>query len=138
MWCILSSTFKISVYLPFNTLTNKYFSDWQESLWLYFLAAAQTITYNCRQVFLLSQPASPPGCRLSTPHVFVAAAVSGSDDGLVEFVPSAPLSRILADHRTIHKYLAQTQADPQGGRRVEAATQPEEQVARVLFWCWCA
>jgi hypothetical protein len=38
----------------------------------------------------------------------------GSDDGLVQFVPSAPLSRILAEHRTIHKYLAQTQADPQG------------------------
>lgn len=39
---------------------------------------------------------------------------TGSDDGLVEFVPSAPLSRILAEHRTIHKYLAQTQADPTG------------------------
>jgi hypothetical protein len=38
----------------------------------------------------------------------------GSDDGLVEFVPSTPLSRILAEHRTIHKYLALTQADPQG------------------------
>jgi phosphatidylinositol 3-kinase len=37
---------------------------------------------------------------------------TGSDDGLVEFVPSAPLSRILAEHRTIHKYLAQSQADP--------------------------
>lgn len=39
---------------------------------------------------------------------------TGSDDGLVEFVPSAPLSRILAEHRTIHKFLAQTQADPTG------------------------
>lgn len=39
---------------------------------------------------------------------------AGSDDGLVEFVPSAPLSRILAEHRSIHKYLAQTQADAQG------------------------
>ncbi|KAF8067321.1 Phosphatidylinositol 3-kinase [Scenedesmus sp. PABB004] len=40
---------------------------------------------------------------------------TGSDDGLVEFVPSAPLSRVLAEHRTIHKYLAaHGQADPQG------------------------
>eukprot|EP00879_Flechtneria_rotunda_P010868 GHRR01011358.1.p1 GENE.GHRR01011358.1~~GHRR01011358.1.p1 ORF type:complete len:821 (+),score=283.38 GHRR01011358.1:733-3195(+) len=47
---------------------------------------------------------------------------TGSDDGLVEFVPSAPLSRILAEHRTIHKYLARTQADPQGpfGLKAEA------------------
>ncbi|KAF6260720.1 phosphatidylinositol 3-kinase [Scenedesmus sp. NREL 46B-D3] len=47
---------------------------------------------------------------------------TGSDDGLVQFVPSAPLSRILAEHRTIHKYLAQTQADTQGpfGLRAEA------------------
>eukprot|EP00882_Tetradesmus_deserticola_P028805 GHRQ01032100.1.p1 GENE.GHRQ01032100.1~~GHRQ01032100.1.p1 ORF type:complete len:238 (+),score=109.83 GHRQ01032100.1:461-1174(+) len=47
---------------------------------------------------------------------------TGSDDGLVQFVPSTPLSRILAEHRTIHKYLAQTQADPQGpfGLRAEA------------------
>jgi hypothetical protein len=42
------------------------------------------------------------------------AIAAGSDEGLVQFVPSAPLSRILAEHRTIHKYLAQTQADPQG------------------------
>jgi hypothetical protein len=39
---------------------------------------------------------------------------TGSDDGLVEFVPSAPLSRILSEHRTIHKFLAQTQADLTG------------------------
>lgn len=47
---------------------------------------------------------------------------TGSDDGLVQFVPSAPLSRILAEHRTIHKFLAQTQADPQGpfGLKAEA------------------
>jgi phosphatidylinositol 3-kinase len=42
---------------------------------------------------------------------------TGSDDGLVEFVPSAPLSRILSEHRTIHKFLAQTQADPTGIQR---------------------
>ena len=39
---------------------------------------------------------------------------TSSDDGLVEFVPSTPLSRVLSEHRTIHKYLAQWQADPSG------------------------
>lgn len=50
------------------------------------------------------------------------AVFAGSDDGLVEFVPSAPLSRILAEHRTLHKYLAQTQADPQGEGDAEHST----------------
>eukprot|EP00877_Chromochloris_zofingiensis_P002248 jgi/Chrzof1/12023/Cz06g18140.t1 len=47
---------------------------------------------------------------------------TSSDDGLVEFVPSAPLSRILAEHRTIHRYLAQTQAESSGpfGLKAEA------------------
>ncbi len=27
------------------------------------------------------------------------------DDGLLEFVPSVPLSRVLAEHRTIRRYL---------------------------------
>ena len=41
---------------------------------------------------------------------------TSSDDGLVEFVPSMPLSRVLAEHRTIHKYLLLTPgaADPSG------------------------
>jgi phosphatidylinositol 3-kinase len=51
---------------------------------------------------------------------------TGSDDGLVEFVPSAPLSRILAEHRTIHKFLAQTQADPTG----DQLSQPSLTAAR--------
>jgi hypothetical protein len=38
----------------------------------------------------------------------------GADDGLVEFVPSLPLSRVIQEHRTLHKYLALTQADPSG------------------------
>ncbi|EFJ45030.1 hypothetical protein VOLCADRAFT_40672, partial [Volvox carteri f. nagariensis] len=36
------------------------------------------------------------------------------DDGLLEFVPSVPLSAVLAEHRTIHRFLALTQADPTG------------------------
>ncbi|GIL50814.1 hypothetical protein Vafri_6947 [Volvox africanus] len=44
------------------------------------------------------------------------------DDGLLEFVPSVPLSAVLAEHRTIHRFLALTQADPAGpfGLRAEA------------------
>ncbi|GIL80848.1 hypothetical protein Vretimale_9438 [Volvox reticuliferus] len=44
------------------------------------------------------------------------------DDGLLEFVPSVPLSAVLAEHRTIHRFLALTQADPTGpfGLRAEA------------------
>ncbi|MEW5302904.1 MAG: hypothetical protein WDW36_005643 [Sanguina aurantia] len=47
---------------------------------------------------------------------------TSSDDGLVEYVPSQPLSKVLAEHRTIHKYLAQFQADPAGpfGLKMEA------------------
>lgn len=43
------------------------------------------------------------------------------DDGLLEFVPSVPLSVVLAEHRTIHRFLALTQADPSGpfGLRAE-------------------
>lgn len=40
---------------------------------------------------------------------------TGSDDGLVEFVPSVPLSRLLAEHRSIHRFLlAHGQGDPSG------------------------
>ncbi|PNW88579.1 hypothetical protein CHLRE_01g035500v5 [Chlamydomonas reinhardtii] len=44
------------------------------------------------------------------------------DDGLVEFVPSVPLSAVLAEHKTIHRFLALTQADAGGpfGLRAEA------------------
>ncbi len=42
---------------------------------------------------------------------------TGSDDGLVEFVPSVPLSRLLAEHRSIHRFLlASGQGDPSGRR----------------------
>ncbi|KAG2448608.1 hypothetical protein HYH02_006498 [Chlamydomonas schloesseri] len=43
------------------------------------------------------------------------------DDGLLEFVPSVPLSAVLAEHKTIHRFLALTQADPGGpfGLRAE-------------------
>lgn len=62
---------------------------------------------------------------------------TGSDDGLVEFVPSAPLSRILAEHRTIHKYLAQTQADAAG---VDVCVDLTHDVlcasAHALVECW--
>jgi hypothetical protein len=44
---------------------------------------------------------------------------TGGDDGLVEFVPSQPLSRVIAEHRTLHRYLALTQADPSGGVGME-------------------
>jgi len=39
---------------------------------------------------------------------------TSSDDGLVEFVPSTPLSRVLAEHRTIHKFFSLTAAQPSG------------------------
>jgi hypothetical protein len=39
---------------------------------------------------------------------------TSSDDGLVEYVPSMPLSKVLSEHRTIHKYLAQWQSEPHG------------------------
>eukprot|EP00200_Dunaliella_tertiolecta_P009890 CAMPEP_0202375868 /NCGR_PEP_ID=MMETSP1127-20130417/6472_1 /ASSEMBLY_ACC=CAM_ASM_000462 /TAXON_ID=3047 /ORGANISM="Dunaliella tertiolecta, Strain CCMP1320" /LENGTH=1054 /DNA_ID=CAMNT_0048973485 /DNA_START=2551 /DNA_END=5712 /DNA_ORIENTATION=+ len=39
---------------------------------------------------------------------------TSSDDGLVEFVPSTPLSRVLSEHRTIHKYFSLTAAQPSG------------------------
>ncbi len=39
---------------------------------------------------------------------------TSADDGLVEFVPSAPLSTVIAEHRTIHKFLMLSQADPTG------------------------
>jgi phosphatidylinositol kinase/protein kinase (PI-3 family) len=43
---------------------------------------------------------------------------TGSDNGLVEFVPSVPLSRLLADHRSIHRFLlASGQGDPSGAPR---------------------
>ena len=42
---------------------------------------------------------------------------TSSDDGLVEYVPSTPLSRVLAEHRTIHKFLALTASDPTGEER---------------------
>ncbi|KAG1669979.1 hypothetical protein FOA52_016240 [Chlamydomonas sp. UWO 241] len=47
---------------------------------------------------------------------------TSGDDGLVEFVPSTPLSKVLSTHRTIHRYLSQWQADPGGpfGLKAEA------------------
>ena len=36
------------------------------------------------------------------------------DDGLVEFVPSVPLSKILSENRSIQKYLSILQSDPNG------------------------
>jgi phosphatidylinositol 3-kinase len=30
---------------------------------------------------------------------------TGADEGLVEFIPSAPLSRVLAEHRSVHRWL---------------------------------
>jgi len=39
---------------------------------------------------------------------------TSSDDGLVEFVPSTPLSKVLSEHRTIHKYFLLTAAQPSG------------------------
>ena len=43
---------------------------------------------------------------------------TSGDDGLVEFVPSTPLSKVLSEHRTIHRYLMQWQADPAGVEHV--------------------
>ena len=62
---------------------------------------------------LLPSPSSPPPLQV-LPTSF--------DDGLVEFVPSVPLSAVLAEHKTIHRFLALTQADAGGpfGLRAEA------------------
>ncbi|KIY96448.1 phosphatidylinositol 3-kinase [Monoraphidium neglectum] len=51
----------------------------------------------------------------------LAVLPTGSDDGLVEFVPSVPLSALLAEHRSIHRFLlASGQGDPQGPFGVRA------------------
>ncbi|GFH31325.1 uncharacterized protein HaLaN_30344, partial [Haematococcus lacustris] len=39
---------------------------------------------------------------------------TSADDGLVEYVQSVPLSKVLADHRTIHKFLALSASDASG------------------------
>eukprot|EP00201_Polytomella_parva_P010936 CAMPEP_0175050788 /NCGR_PEP_ID=MMETSP0052_2-20121109/7445_1 /TAXON_ID=51329 ORGANISM="Polytomella parva, Strain SAG 63-3" /NCGR_SAMPLE_ID=MMETSP0052_2 /ASSEMBLY_ACC=CAM_ASM_000194 /LENGTH=273 /DNA_ID=CAMNT_0016315013 /DNA_START=106 /DNA_END=927 /DNA_ORIENTATION=- len=39
---------------------------------------------------------------------------TGSDEGLVEFVSGFPLSTVLADHRSIHRFLSIHQSDPRG------------------------
>lgn len=58
----------------------------------------------------LRLPSSPP-----TPNPRVLP--TGSDDGLVEFVPSVPLSRLLAEHRSIHRFLlASGQGDASGAQ----------------------
>jgi len=61
------------------------------------------------------QPRNHPS---TTNHPPTRVLPTGSDDGLVEFVPSVPLSRLLAEHRSIHRFLlASGQGDPSGGRR---------------------
>jgi len=55
-----------------------------------------------------------PQLKSVTSQLFHQVLPTSSDDGLVEFVPSMPLSKVLSEHRTIHKYLAQWQADPAG------------------------
>lgn len=39
---------------------------------------------------------------------------TSSSDGLIQFVPSVPLARLLADHRSIHRFLAMHHPDPKG------------------------
>ncbi len=39
---------------------------------------------------------------------------TSSDDGLIEFVPSVPLARVLAEQRTIQRFLALHHPDPKG------------------------
>jgi hypothetical protein len=56
----------------------------------------------------------PAGATTSYGHVCLQVLPTSSDDGLVEYVPSMPLSRVLAEHRTIHRYLALSAADPSG------------------------
>ena len=46
------------------------------------------------------------GCRVLPTNV---------DDGMIECImPSTALARVLADHRSIHRYLAQFHPDPSG------------------------
>ena len=46
-----------------------------------------------------------------TPYQVLATSTS---DGLIEFVPSTPLARVLAECRSIHRYLAMHHPDPAG------------------------
>eukprot|EP00899_Mesostigma_viride_P020016 jgi/Mesvir1/28015/Mv20202-RA.1 len=46
-----------------------------------------------------------------TPYRVLA---TGSDDGMVEFVPSTPLAQVLQDYRSILKFFAQHHPDPTG------------------------
>ncbi|GAB4822067.1 hypothetical protein N2152v2_009113 [Parachlorella kessleri] len=39
---------------------------------------------------------------------------TSSSDGLIQFVPSMPLARLLAEHRSIHRFLAMHHPDPKG------------------------
>ena len=42
---------------------------------------------------------------------------TSADDGMIEFVPSVSLARVLAEHRSIHRFLTLHNSDPDGTRR---------------------
>jgi hypothetical protein len=56
-----------------------------------------------------SRPTHTRGNGTRHAHTHMQVLPTSADDGLVEFVPSTPLSVVLAEHRTIHRYLALTQ-----------------------------
>lgn len=62
---------------------------------LYFLTVLHCIALELTQQ-------NKPNHRPPPPQVLPTS----SDDGLVEYVPSVPLSRILAEHKTIHRWAA--------------------------------
>jgi hypothetical protein len=66
---------------------------------------------------------------------------TSSSDGLIQFVPSVPLARLLADHRSIHRFLAMHHPDPKGkpgaANRPARAVQPAPAPARGLLPACC-
>ena len=49
---------------------------------------------------------------------------TSAGDGMIEYVPSVSLARVLAEHRTIHRFLLLHNEDPESARRLGAAPIP--------------
>lgn len=57
---------------------------------------------------------------------------TSSEDGLVEFIPSVAMARVLADHKTIQRYFAIHNADPSGNLKSPAS--PPSTTSRHCRW----
>lgn len=81
------------------------------------------------------------GCRESldlrlTPYNVIA---TGTDNGMVEFVPSHTLAAVLEKHKAIAKFLAMQNPDPQGpfGMHKEVRRPTPAPRAPSSFWVSC-